>query len=115
MQKIFDQKILLANYWLPLAEQEDDWDDLVRMECGSVATEEKGNSCEETYPVFWVDAIEHAQANNTQRYREALQKDKQIAMKMQEIVDAETKLALEEGQTIIRGRRGKKAKIIRPS
>jgi hypothetical protein len=98
-QKAFDQKIMFMNYWLPLARQEDEWDDILERDFGTQVELEDGKS--------WQSEIHNAIEENAKVYDKQVAMDKQIARKMQDIVDQETALALQEGVKIIRGRKGR--------
>jgi hypothetical protein len=100
---LFDSKIILSNWWLPMCKQEDEWD----MHINSLL-----KTREDT--VKWTDAIRLAERENQEAYERDLQKDRDITTQMQRIVDAETKLALKEGQTIVRGRRRHPIRVIKP-
>lgn len=105
--KLFDQKMLLVNWWLPIARHEDEWDRLVNNEARrSIDGHENG--------VRWADAIELSEQLNTIAYEDDQQKDKVKIKRMQEIVDQEMELALKEGQTIIRGRKRRPLQVIKP-
>ncbi|KAF2748138.1 hypothetical protein M011DRAFT_422345 [Sporormia fimetaria CBS 119925] len=97
--EIFERRILLGNYWLPLTVQEDRWDQILREELGIP------EGTEGTREGKWSDAVRKAYADNTKQYETEVTRDKAIADKMLEIVDKETELALKEGQKIVRGRR----------
>jgi hypothetical protein len=101
--KNFHMKVELINYWLPLAKQEDHWDNLITAQV---------MQREDT--VKWVDAIYLADGENQRAYDAELAKNKEITAKMQKIVDLETELALKEGQTIIRGRKNKPISVTKP-
>jgi hypothetical protein len=104
---LFHMKVMLGNWWFPMAQQEDEWDAIVSMRAGrNVDGNDKG--------VQWVDAIRLSERENQDAYERDQAKDKEITRKMQRIVDLETKLALEEGQTIIRGRKKRPIKVIKP-
>ncbi|KAF2632246.1 hypothetical protein BU25DRAFT_331967 [Macroventuria anomochaeta] len=94
----FHQRIELGKYWLPLAKQEDEWDMLMVAQLGR--REDR---------IKWTDAVNEAEKQNVATYEEELAKDREIAKKMQGIVDEETRLALKEGQEVVRG--GKKSPI----
>lgn len=94
---------MLANWWLPISRQEDDWDALISVQL---------NKREDN--VRWIDAVREAEQENQVAYDRDVAKDKEITRKMQKIVDLETDLALKEGQTIVRGRRRKPIRIIKP-
>ncbi|CAG5156965.1 uncharacterized protein ALTATR162_LOCUS4758 [Alternaria atra] len=101
--ELFDTKILLVNWWLPICQQEDAWDVLVS---------EQLKKREDT--VKWTDAIRLSERENQEAYEKDLRRDRELTRKMQRIVDMETKLALEEGQTIMRGRRRHPIRVIKP-
>jgi hypothetical protein len=94
-QKLFDMKVMLANWWLPMAKQEDQWDAWVNKQARRrVDGDDDG--------VKWIDAVRLSE------------REYQTIRKMQRIVDLETELALKEGQTIIRGRKRRPLKVIKP-
>lgn len=101
--ELFDTKVLLDNWWLPICQQEDKWDVLMN---------EQLKKREDT--VRWTDAVRLSQSENQEAYEKDLKKDRQITRKMQRIVDMETELALKEGQTIVRGRRRHPIRVIKP-
>jgi hypothetical protein len=88
---------------LPICQQEDAWDVLVN---------EQLKKREDT--VKWTDAIRLSERENQEAYEKDLRRDRELTRKMQRIVDMETKLALEEGQTIMRGRRRHPIRVIKP-
>lgn len=98
-QKVFDQKVLFVNYWLPIARQEDEWDDILERESGTQVTNKDERS--------WVSEMHFAIGENARVYEKRIAAGKEIARKMQNIVDQETTLALQEGVKVIRGRRGR--------
>ena len=102
-QELFDIKIILSNWWLPMCKDEDVWDELINARL---------KKREDT--VRWTDAIRLSERENYEAYERDQQKDRDITKKMQRIVDEETKLALEEGQTIVRGRRRRPIRVIKP-
>lgn len=108
---LFDQKIELANWWLPLAKQEDEWDTLINTCKGKDVDAEDGAQGD---GVRWTDAVTASEENNLRMYYAEQAKSEELRRKMQRIVDLETKLALQEGQTIIRGRKKKPIKVIKP-
>lgn len=81
----FEEKVLLDNYWLPLAKQEDHWDSLLRH---STPLEESG--------VLWKHAVKEAQHLNRTTYDSMMAKEHAAMRKMQEIVDQEKILAAQE-------------------
>jgi hypothetical protein len=101
--ELFDTKVLLDNWWLPICQQEDKWDVLMN---------EQLKKREDT--VRWTDAVRLSQSENQEAYEKDLKKDRQITRKMQRIVDMETELALKEGQTIVRGRKRHPIRVIKP-
>ena len=100
---LFDSKVLLGNWWLPVCRQEDDWDDLLK---GQLGNDEDS--------VKWTDAVRQAETENHWAYERDLRKDRDMMRDMQAIVDKEMELALKEGQTIIRGRKRRPILVIRP-
>lgn len=100
---LFDIRTLLANWWLPLSQHEDEWDALIN--------EQLKQREDQT---LWIDAIHMAAQKNQAAYEVEIGKDRDITRKMQKIVDSETKLALEEGETIVRGRRRKPIFVVKP-
>jgi hypothetical protein len=99
----FHNRVELMNYWLPLAKQEDEWDMLMTAQLR-----------EREDRVKWTDAVHEAKRLNVVLYEEELAKDREITRKMQSIVDEETKLALKEGQTIVRGREKAPIRVLKP-
>ncbi|CAO2650747.1 Nn.00g020390.m01.CDS01 [Neocucurbitaria sp. VM-36] len=102
-QSLFDMMIFLANWWMPLCRQEDEWDERMNRQ---LMRREDGPK--------WVDAIQLSERENQEAYDRGLEKDREISRKMQRIVDMETELALKEGQTIVRGRKRRPVRIIKP-
>jgi hypothetical protein len=90
-----------------MARQEDLWDSIVSRQAGRNLD---GND----YDVQWVDAVHLSERENQYAYETELKKDRAITKKMQDIVDQETKLALQEGQTIVRGRKRRPIRVIKP-
>jgi hypothetical protein len=87
--KNFTERTLLSNYWLPIAGQEDRWDDILRDQ----------TSLEDAEPeVRWKTAVRDSFAENRIVYEKMISKDIMIAKKMQSIVDQEKILAAEEKQ-----------------
>jgi hypothetical protein len=100
-------KVMFDNWWLPMARQEDEWDALVNMRAGrNIDGDDNG--------VQWVGAVELSEGQTQDAFKRDQAKDRAIIEKMQRIVDLETKLALEEGQTIIRGRKKRPIRVIKP-
>ena len=91
----FDSRVLSGNYWQPIAEQEDEWDGMMK----ELGAEREGNG-------KWVDVMKAADRENLWAYERDLAADRVRARKMQSIVDEETALALKEGQVVMRGRKG---------
>lgn len=90
-----------------MAQQEDEWDALVNMRAGrNVDGDENG--------VKWVDALRMSERMNQEAYERDQARDREVTRKMQRIVDLETQMALEEGQTIVRGRKKRPIRVIKP-
>ncbi|KAH7414355.1 hypothetical protein DE146DRAFT_32587 [Phaeosphaeria sp. MPI-PUGE-AT-0046c] len=104
---VFNTKVMLNNWWLPMAKQEDEWDALVRGRTGKIIDGDDDR-------VRWVDAIWLSEQANQEAYTRDLAYDKDMTRKMQRIVDLETAMALKEGQTIVRGRKKRPIRILRP-
>lgn len=94
-----------------MAQQEDDWDDIVNQQAGKNLDD---NTTSLRDSEKWVDAVKASEQDNLDAYRNDLTKDKMITRKMQRIVDQETELALWEGQTIIRGRKRRPLSVVKP-
>jgi hypothetical protein len=112
----FHRRVLLTNYWLPIGQEEDKWDDILRKECGFNDDYERDigrqpghhghdNGGVPQRSVKWTDIIRQAIKENEATYAEDLKTDRVIAKKMLDIVDEETRLAKLEGQTVVRGRK----------
>ncbi|XP_014554632.1 hypothetical protein COCVIDRAFT_28336 [Bipolaris victoriae FI3] len=101
--QLFDTKVLLSNWWLPMCQQEDEWDALI-----SAQLETREDD------VKWADAIRQSERVNQEAHARDMRKDREITKKMQNIVDLEMKMALEEGETIVRGRRRRPIQVIKP-
>jgi hypothetical protein len=86
-----------------MCKQEDEWD----VHINSLLKKREDT-------VRWTDAIRLAERENQEVYERDMQKDRDITTQMQRIVDMETKLALKEGQTIVRGRRRHPIRVIKP-
>lgn len=86
-----------------MCEEEDEWDALINAQ---LQTREDD--------VKWTDAIRQSERLNQEAYQKDMRKDREITKKMQNIVDLETKMALDEGQTIVRGRRRRPIQVIKP-
>ena len=65
--------------------------------------------------VKWADVMSQALEKNVIDWKNDLGTDKAIAKKMLAIVDEETRLAKLEGQTVVRGRKGRPIKSRWPS
>jgi hypothetical protein len=116
--------VLLCNYWIPIGQQEDEWDAILRRECGfedDLENQEQqvkawdredngGTDGALQKPVKWADVMLQAFRENMDGYEKEIETDKAIAKKMLAIVDEETRLAKLEGQTTVRGRRGRPIK-----
>jgi hypothetical protein len=102
----FHKKVMLANWWLPMAQQEDEWDALVNMRAGRNVDGSDG--------VKWVDAVRMNEKLNQAAYEEDCARDRETIRKMQRIVDVETELALQEGQTVVRGRKKRPIRVLKP-
>jgi hypothetical protein len=104
---VFHMKVMLGNWWLPTAQQEDEWDALVNMRAGrSVDSDDNG--------VKWVDAVRLSERQNRDQYERDQANERETTRKMQRVVDMETELALKEGQTIVRGRKRRPIRVIKP-
>lgn len=99
----FHQRIELQNYWLPLARQEDKWDVLIAAQ-----------SREREEAPKWIDVMVEAERQNGAVYEEELARDREIIMKMQEIVDKETRLVRQEGREVVRGRKKAPIRVLKP-
>ncbi|KAF1930819.1 uncharacterized protein M421DRAFT_57499 [Didymella exigua CBS 183.55] len=99
----FHRRVELQNYWLPLAKQEDEWDELVLPQLRRREDE-----------IRWADAMHEAERQNGVIYEAELVKDAALIRKMQSIVDAETEFVLNEGREVIRGRKKAPIRVIKP-
>lgn len=99
----FHRRVELQNYWLPLAQQEDEWDELVLPQ---LRRREDGTK--------WADAMHEAERQNGTEYEAELAADAALIRKMQHIVDAETKMVLKEGREVITGRKKAPIRVIKP-
>lgn len=86
-----------------MCEQENQWDALINQQFR--AREDR---------TTWTEAVQLAQRENLKAYEKDTARDRELIQKMQSIVDQETKLALQEGQTIRRGRTRRPLSIIKP-
>jgi hypothetical protein len=99
----FHRRVELQNYWMPLAEQEDQWDELVLPQLRRREDQIK-----------WADAMHEAERLNGAEYETELAMDAALVRKMQHIVDAETELVLKEGREVVRGRKKAPIRIFKP-
>ncbi|KAF2832960.1 hypothetical protein CC86DRAFT_389366 [Ophiobolus disseminans] len=106
--RVFDTKIMLGNWWLPMSKREDEWDAIVNMQTGS-----KVNGHDDG--VRWVDAVRLSERENQEAYERDQTKERMVTRKMQKIVDLETELALKEGRTITRGRNRRPISVLKPN
>jgi hypothetical protein len=104
---LFHMKVMLGNWWLPMARQEDEWDALVNKRAGRNIDGREDD-------VKWVHAITISERLNQEVHERSQAREKATTRKMQKIVDLETRLALQEGQTIVRGRKKRPLKVIKP-
>lgn len=93
----------MQNYWLPLAKQEDEWDELVLPQLRRQADEIK-----------WSDAMYEAERLNAAQYEAELAMDAELIRKMQHIVDAETELVLKEGREVTTRRKKAPVPVVKP-
>ena len=101
----FEFKVLLTNYWVPIARHEDVWDSILEQDHGIGSGDEEANATKGKRESNWVDVMNNAHRENMKLYETDLATDRALARKMQTIVDKETALALKEGQDVTRGRR----------
>ncbi|KAG9205857.1 hypothetical protein G6514_006131 [Epicoccum nigrum] len=106
----FHARIELQNYWLPLAQQEDEWDALVAAEATGDRERVSGTADEGC----WVDVVLKAREENVDLYEEWSRRDRGIVRRMQGIVDREAELVLKEGRSIVRGRAKAPVRVIKP-
>jgi hypothetical protein len=99
----FHRRVELQNYWLPLAQQEDEWDELVLPQ---VKKREDGNK--------WADVMHEAERLNGAEYEAELVADAALIRKMQRIVDVETEMVLKEGREVITGRKKAPIRVVKP-
>ena len=104
-EDLFLRRVEFKYYWTPIAKQEDEWDALLRDECGF--RDERG---EGSWMQAVNDTIEVTWEAMSREYEQAREKGRQ----MLEIVDRETALALQEGQTVFRGRRRRPLWVLKP-
>lgn len=90
-----------------MAQQEDEWDAMVNQRAGRNIDGHDGD-------VRWADAVRLGIRVNQDDYDRDNAYDRDLTRKMQRIVDLETAMALKEGQTIIRGRKKRPIRILRP-
>ncbi|KAI4641542.1 hypothetical protein J4E93_007639 [Alternaria ventricosa] len=101
--ELFDTRVLLENWWLPICQQEDVWDVLITAQ-----------SREREDTVKWQTAVRDSLRANQEAHQADIRNDIVMTKKMQRIVDMETELALKEGQTIVRGRKRHPLRVIKP-
>ncbi|KAF1911869.1 hypothetical protein BDU57DRAFT_460445 [Ampelomyces quisqualis] len=104
---LFDTKVMLGNWWLPMARQEDEWDSLVNRRAGR-------NMDGREDDVKWVHAITASERLNQEVHERTQARDRATTRRMQRIVDLETRMALKEGQTVVRGRKNRPLRVIQP-
>jgi len=92
-------KITLSNYWIPIGQYEDGWDRMLEKNLGFTDKDDKETS--------WVHEMKQALMTNEKESQDETRRERHIASKMIALIDQETKLAIEEGQTVIRGRKNK--------
>ncbi|KAF2637945.1 hypothetical protein P280DRAFT_406034 [Massarina eburnea CBS 473.64] len=97
--KLFHDRVLLSNYWIPLGRQEDEWDELLEREFG---VELMGSRSRE---MRWVDSMRKVLDENNAEHNAMMANDMATARRMTRIVEEETRLAIKEGQTVVRGRK----------
>ncbi|KAF2003356.1 hypothetical protein P154DRAFT_544016 [Amniculicola lignicola CBS 123094] len=102
-EKRFGEKVLFMNYWLPIARAEDEWDDIMYREFGIVDQDWDKSGNRGT----WGHALERAEKENLEAANRSRAKAKAVTVRMQRIVEEETKLAVREGVTVVRGRKGR--------
>lgn len=100
--KDFDDKILCSHYWVPLASYEDEWDLILEQQCGFDEEDAMGHQGSE---LTWSHEFGLWEISNVTNFKELIAKDNKIAEKMMRLVDKETELALQEGETVVRGRK----------
>lgn len=82
----------LTEYWIPLAEYEDAWDGMIR----ALAVEEGKGDVIEGDEVLFFTAVREELDNVVRLMNEKTQRTRELAEKMQNIVDRETEFAMEE-------------------
>ncbi|KAF2108540.1 hypothetical protein BDV96DRAFT_261177 [Lophiotrema nucula] len=97
-ERHFGRKVMLENYWEPLAKQEDIWDAMIEKLDGVKEKVEKKT---------WAAAMVTARNEEQAKYNENQKRDREIAARMQEIVDKEMALAKKEVVKVMTGRKGK--------
>ncbi|KAH7130770.1 hypothetical protein B0J11DRAFT_483652 [Dendryphion nanum] len=98
MDTLFHNRVLLNNYYSPLAQHEDEWDDLMRRQHG---VQSEGGMYDQ---VRWMDAVVDSLDVNNKAWEYETGKTRTMAREMQNIVDQEMELAKQEGRKIVRGR-----------
>lgn len=101
---MFDHKVMLANYWKPLATYEEEWDQILEMQCGFVE-EDEGSVLKRRREDKWQYEVSLAEDANVLKYEKEMATDRKVAAKMVKLIDEETKLAKLEGQKVVRGRK----------
>jgi hypothetical protein len=99
----FHRRVELQNYWLPLAQQEDEWDEFLLPQ---LKKREDGSK--------WADAMHEAERLNGAEYEAELTADAALVRRMQRIVDVETEMVLKEGREVITGRKKAPIRVIKP-
>ncbi|KAJ4338437.1 hypothetical protein N0V87_003980 [Didymella glomerata] len=99
----FHRRVELQNYWLPLAQQEDEWDEFLLPQ---LKKREDGSK--------WADAMHEAERLNGAEYEAELTADAALVRRMQRVVDVETEMVLKEGREVITGRKKAPIRVIKP-
>ncbi|KAF2019108.1 hypothetical protein BU24DRAFT_489138 [Aaosphaeria arxii CBS 175.79] len=99
----FDDRVLLGNYYMPQAEQEDEWDAILLRNLG-VSKDEAGAD-----HIQWVNAVAHATRKNLKEFNRNTSNTLRLRDRMIEIIDKETELAKAEGQEVVRGKKSKQS------
>ncbi|KAF1972857.1 hypothetical protein BU23DRAFT_466445 [Bimuria novae-zelandiae CBS 107.79] len=102
--KSFADKIMYANYWVPLARYEDEWDRILAERFGIV---EARNGYVWAQEDKWLHEIKVAEMAAQEDFERLNATDRWITKRMVELIDKETELAMQEGQKIVRGRKGR--------
>lgn len=104
--KMFDHKVMLANYWKPLAMYEEEWDKILEVHCGFIE-EDEGSVFTRRREDKWQYEVILAEDANGLKYDKEMATDREVAARMVKLIDEETELATLEGQKIVRGRKNK--------